>query len=1068
MTKLASDPGPLKAYELVMAFAARRGEAALRLAMHAALPQVLRPELLHLIRLNFLPESTYDLAIEADVLFAPFCEDIGNGYYCFAVNARLQLLQGLDPAYHDESMPRSVQVARFMLDYLDHEERDVRTGSDRLRSDWIAVERWSALAFAEPALAAGQLAAALARATANDDVAARVRVGGLASALATPLARFGELLAYTEGVEALQMGRAEDAHRLLNAIPDREIEVAGVRLKSPRRILAKGMGKKTPGGLATEPAEQSGVADEASGELIAIIGNSPSIRSVVETAKRIANSTTSILFLGESGTGKKLLARSIHQWSHRAAMPFIVINCAALPEKLLENELFGHEQGAFTGAELQQKGKLETADGGTVFLDEIGDMPLPLQVKLLRVLQDREFHRVGGTKTVRANIRIIAASNKDLRQAVRAGKFREDLHYRLTVVTLTLPTLRERSEDIPALAQFFLARHMQNEKRSGLTLSTAALEGLTHYSWPGNIRELEKVILRAVVLCAGDTIEPEILGLPNLSEVEEQSAEQVPTARDQIYISYSHRDEDWCKLLMARLKPAMTGLGLSVWLDREQLTAGQDWESEIHTAIERTCLAIVLVSPAYMDSQVLMQRELPRLVELARLHDLRLAWVCVRSCDWGASPLRAFQALLDPHTSLAELSSKRHDRALAEVVSKVKELLRSHLGKEPKASKPEPSPWKSGGIFIVNRSEDGLHARLLRKSLRERFGDRILIDPEDIHRGKDVLATAQLAIREADVVIVLIGPRWLDSRNPEGFRSIDSQEDKVRIEIAEALRSRITVVPVLLDRADMPRPAMLPDEVKDLSNWQAYKLDDSDWERDFTRLADSLESLSPKVQDVHSDVQAKHQDGMRALRIYLSSTVVDLVEQRGTVVNVLRRIGHHVIGVESNVAADQRPLEKTYTDIAACDVVILLVAWCYGFIPDSTRNPDQRSIVDLECHRARQLGKPVLVFMADETVPWDLRAMDTITGDNKKGERIGIFRRELMSHHTVAMFRSVDELATLVLRAVSVLGQTARDSDAQSFETDKLFEAKRLHMQAEAQAARDPANTEWQRDLSIS
>lgn len=198
---------------------------------------------------------------------------------------------------------------------------------------------------------------------------------------------------------------------------------------------------------------------EVDGRYANIVGNSPSVRSVVEAAQRAAKSDAGVLLLGESGTGKELFARSIHQWSPRCAMPLIVINCVALTETLLENELFGHERGAFTGADRQQKGKLEMADGGTVFLDEIGDMPLTLQAKLLRVLQDREFQRVGGSKTVSVNIRIIAATNKDLRQAVKVGQFREDLYFRLNVVTLTLPPLRERQEDVPALAQFFLDRH---------------------------------------------------------------------------------------------------------------------------------------------------------------------------------------------------------------------------------------------------------------------------------------------------------------------------------------------------------------------------------------------------------------------------------------------------------------------------------------------------------------------------------------------------------------------------------------------------------------------------------
>ena len=252
---------------------------------------------------------------------------------------------------------------------------------------------------------------------------------------------------------------------------------------------------------------------EVDGRYANIVGNSPSVRSVVEAAQRAAKSDAGVLLLGESGTGKELFARSIHQWSPRSAMPLIVINCVALTETLLENELFGHERGAFTGADRQQKGKLEMADGGTVFLDEIGDMPLTLQAKLLRVLQDREFQRVGGSKTVSVNIRIIAATNKDLRQAVKAGQFREDLYFRLNVVTLTLPPLRERQGDVPSLAQFFLERHTRDAKRPGMVLSTAALEALTQYPWPGNIRELDNVIARAVVLSPKDTIEPDMLAL---------------------------------------------------------------------------------------------------------------------------------------------------------------------------------------------------------------------------------------------------------------------------------------------------------------------------------------------------------------------------------------------------------------------------------------------------------------------------------------------------------------------------------------------------------------------------
>lgn len=264
---------------------------------------------------------------------------------------------------------------------------------------------------------------------------------------------------------------------------------------------------------------------EVDSRYAAIIGTSPAFRTVMEAAQRAAKSDVGVLLLGESGTGKELFARSIHQWSHRRTSPLVVINCVALTETLLENELFGHERGAFTGADRLQKGKLEMADGGTVFLDEIGDMSLPLQAKLLRVLQDREFHRVGGTKLVSVNIRIIAATNKNLRLAVKAGTFREDLFFRLNVITLTLPPLRERPDDIATLARFFLNRHAKEAKRYGMVFSQAAVDLLTRYHWPGNIRELDNVIARAVILSHTDTIEPGMLSLEGSTAV--QSAEPI-------------------------------------------------------------------------------------------------------------------------------------------------------------------------------------------------------------------------------------------------------------------------------------------------------------------------------------------------------------------------------------------------------------------------------------------------------------------------------------------------------------------------------------------------------------
>jgi Nif-specific regulatory protein len=242
-----------------------------------------------------------------------------------------------------------------------------------------------------------------------------------------------------------------------------------------------------------------------------IVGDSLATRNLLEMVARVAPRETSVLILGESGTGKELVARALHAGSTRASRPFVAINCAALTETLLESELFGHEKGAFTGAVAQKKGKLELAEGGTIFLDEAGEMTPPLQAKLLRVLQQREFERVGGTRTLRLDVRLIAATNRDLTAEVKRGAFREDLYHRLNVVAIRVPPLRDRAEDIPALARHFLQHASARCGRRVTGLSPEAEHHLMTYSWPGNIRELENAIERAVVLGQSDVVLPEDL-----------------------------------------------------------------------------------------------------------------------------------------------------------------------------------------------------------------------------------------------------------------------------------------------------------------------------------------------------------------------------------------------------------------------------------------------------------------------------------------------------------------------------------------------------------------------------
>ncbi|HSK31127.1 MAG TPA: sigma-54 dependent transcriptional regulator [Candidatus Limnocylindria bacterium] len=245
------------------------------------------------------------------------------------------------------------------------------------------------------------------------------------------------------------------------------------------------------------------LAQELGGRNRLIAGDSEAMRQSIAAAQKAAASRSTVLLLGESGTGKELFARSIHDWSERRLKPFVAINCAGLAKELLESELFGHERGAFTGAHQLKKGKLELAHGGTVFLDEIGDLALELQTKLLRFLQEREFERVGGTAPITADLRIIAATNRDIEGAVKSGAFREDLYHRLNVIALTLPPLRERKNDIPALAKYFLERFSAETKKNFSAITDEATEKLVAYDWPGNIRELANVIERAVVLGDG-------------------------------------------------------------------------------------------------------------------------------------------------------------------------------------------------------------------------------------------------------------------------------------------------------------------------------------------------------------------------------------------------------------------------------------------------------------------------------------------------------------------------------------------------------------------------------------
>ncbi len=268
-----------------------------------------------------------------------------------------------------------------------------------------------------------------------------------------------------------------------------------------RKVVAK---------FASRDDERPDEGAEEVGREVDAVGSSEAFRAVIELAHRVAESDATVLILGESGTGKEVIAREIHRASTRSRRPLVAVNCSAIPEGLLESELFGHEKGAFTGAVRQKKGRFEAADGGTVFLDEIGDMSPGLQAKLLRFLQDHVVQRVGGTTDIEVDVRVIAATNRDLERDIAEGRFRDDLYFRLNVVTITIPPLRERKEDVPELVEHFL-RALALPGGKPKKMSPSAMRLAMAYDWPGNVRELENAVQRAVVLSRGETVFPEHL-----------------------------------------------------------------------------------------------------------------------------------------------------------------------------------------------------------------------------------------------------------------------------------------------------------------------------------------------------------------------------------------------------------------------------------------------------------------------------------------------------------------------------------------------------------------------------
>jgi DNA-binding NtrC family response regulator len=388
---------------------------------------------------------------------------------------------------------QTVLVVDSETDFLDWVKQQLKASGVRVITETNATNAFKVFCLEKPDLVLTELHL---RPTGGLELLAKIRAESV-NALVIVMSAFGTTQSVIESMKlgAFDFLRKESAPFTMKVVVDSALKAAAeLRAAAP-----------TKPSLTVEQYRDD------------IVGRSEAMQSVFKMVGRVAMSDAPVLVTGESGCGKELVARAIHNYSERNKKPLIAINCAAIPENLLESELFGHEKGAFTGAATQRIGRFEQCKGGTLFLDEIGEMPMPVQSKLLRVLQEGEFSRVGGNATIKADVRIVAATNRNLDQAITAKEFREDLYYRLNVVGIHLPPLRARVEDIRPLAEYFLSRIAQQQHRPLLQLSEESIRVMESYPWPGNVRELQNTLQRAVVLATSDVLLPKDLPLGQVS-----------------------------------------------------------------------------------------------------------------------------------------------------------------------------------------------------------------------------------------------------------------------------------------------------------------------------------------------------------------------------------------------------------------------------------------------------------------------------------------------------------------------------------------------------------------------
>jgi hypothetical protein len=663
MVTTASELSPLQAYNLLMAFASRYGENTLRLVLHAALPQVLRTDILHLLRLNFVPESMTDLDVEANVLFAPFCQDLGNGYYRFDQNVRLQLLQNLDPAYAEEPTPRSVLIAHFLLSYIEQQSRSSDRIQDRLYADYLEVERWGALGFLDPEVAAAQLAAALQQATSSSEIAVRIRVAGLATALSTPLARYGKLLAYAAGLEAMETGKFDQAKQLLESLDDAEIEIGKIRLKSSRRVLLERLQQP----VETVAEEEDQAAEPQISETTQYFDSSVAI----EPTERREGKLVIRYFVSYAHDDKALKDKLLKPLKQHLAIAKDYYFEAWDDGEILAGERW-HEQIQEAIAHCQF-GLLLISPA---FLGSVYIQDHELRAFVASNLADPE---PGKRAILVALENILFDGSIDLKGLERLQVFQDRAGRAFDACS----TPRTCNDFASELFKYILRIVKRDALQRQWELLSKKLNGLYKQSIM-ETRVEEKLRLEVQIdntKADLDKVEEQLKDIESQLAKVDSNAKKVASRNDDLrprsrglvtlFYSYAHEDEALRERLEVHLKLLQRQGIIQEWHDRE-ISASREWKDQISEYLESAQIILLLISADFLVSDYCYDKEMQRALERHYTGEARVIPIILRSVDWIDAPFGKLQVL--PKDARPVTSWLDQDTAFADIARGIRKV----------------------------------------------------------------------------------------------------------------------------------------------------------------------------------------------------------------------------------------------------------------------------------------------------------------------------------------------------------------------------------------------------------